>query len=258
MNTWTRPSVDGLSTRRGGSNSGMIVAIIQARMSSSRLPGKVLADIAGRPMLWHVVDRAKRSRYINKVVVGTSIESADDPIDEFCRSENIECFRGSHDDVLDRFYRAASRHEADAIVRITADCPLIDPTIVDRVIETYLTGKFDYVSNALRYTYPDGLDAEVFSMAALETAWRDATEPRQREHVVPFIKNHPAFRKTNVENETDLSREQLRWAVDEPRDLEFMRVVYSRLFRNGQNSFGLKEVLELLSKEPELQAINQG
>ncbi len=236
----------------------MIVAIIQARMSSTRLPRKMLADIAGRPMLWHVANRVKRARHVDQVVVATSDQPADEPIEDFCRAEGIECFRGSMDDVLDRFHQAARHYKADAVVRITGDCPLIDPEVIDKVVARYLEGDLDYASNYLRYSFPDGLDTEIFSFSALEYAGQYATEPRQREHVVPFIKNHDGFRKANVGNENDLSQEQHRWVVDEPRDLDFVREVYARLDRGDGPQFGMKEVLELLSEEPDLREINQG
>ncbi len=146
----------------------MIVAVVQARMSSTRLPGKVLAEVAGHPMLWHVVHRLRRARLVNRIVVATSENPADDAIQQFCKQESIDCFRGSESDVLDRYYQAAQAFSADVVVRITADCPLIDSNIVDRVIQHFLDDDLDYVSNALRYTYPDGLDVEVFSFAALE------------------------------------------------------------------------------------------
>ena len=236
----------------------MIVAIIQARMSSTRLPGKVLADIAGRPMLWHVTDRVGRARLVDLVVVATSRDPADEPIAEFCREEAVECYRGSTDDVLDRFYRAAEHFRAEAIVRFTADCPLVDAGVIDKVIATYLENGYDYVTNSLRYTYPDGLDTEVFSFAALERAWHEATSPREREHVVSYFKYSGLFRIANVDNATDPSGEGYRWSVDEPHDLEFVREVYARLHREAEAPFGMREVLRLLSENPEIATINQG
>jgi spore coat polysaccharide biosynthesis protein SpsF (cytidylyltransferase family) len=166
----------------------VIVAIIQARMGSSRLPGKTIADVAGRPLLLHVVERTQRARRVDKVVVATTDRSSDDPIADLCQREGIQCFRGSEDDVLDRFYRTAQAHGADVVVRITADCPLIDAAVIDKVIARFQAGDCDYVSNILRYTYPDGLDTEVFSFAALERAWREAKKPSEREHVTPYLR----------------------------------------------------------------------
>src|SRR5262249_37789783 len=147
--------------------SVMIVAIVQARMNSSRLPGKVLQEIAGQPMLWHVVQRTRQAQLLDRVVVATSDQSSDDPLAEFCARENIPCFRGSEQDVLDRYYQAARSIQADGIVRITSDCPLIDPDVIDKVIRAYEEEHYDYAANVLRYTYPNGLDVEVFSMTAL-------------------------------------------------------------------------------------------
>lgn len=234
-----------------------VVACIQARMGATRFPGKVLADIAGHPMLWHVISRVRMARSADQVVVVTSNEPADNAIADFCIQNGIECFRGSETDVLDRFYQAAKRYGADAVVRITADCPLIDPEVVDRVVNTYLEGRYDYVSNTLRLTYPDGLDAEVFSFAALETTWREAELPSDREHVTPRIRTSGRFRIHNVANEVDLSARDLRWTVDDPIDLDFVRAVYSRL-GGEQQFFGQVEVLRLLDMEPSLMEINKG
>jgi len=181
----------------------VIIAIIQARMGSSRFPGKTLADLAGRPMLSRVVERVSQSRAIDKVVVATSIAVGDDPIAEFCAKEGVLCFRGSEDDVLDRFYRAAKEHGADVVVRITADCPLIDAAVIDRVVERFQSGDCDYASNVLHYTYPDGLDTEVFSMAALAEAWREAKKPSEREHVTPYLR-WGRRRVVNVESEINV------------------------------------------------------
>jgi glutamate-1-semialdehyde 2,1-aminomutase/spore coat polysaccharide biosynthesis protein SpsF len=234
-----------------------VVAIIQARMGATRLPGKVLAEIAGRPMLWHVVNRVRIARSVDKVVVATSNRSSDDAVAEFCVQNDIEFFRGSETDVLDRFYQTAKHFNADVVVRITADCPLIDPQVVDMVVSTYLEGGYDYVTNTLRYTYPNGMDVEVFSFAALEKAWREARLPAEREHVTPYLRASGRFRVFNVENEADLSKRNLRWTVDEPADLEFVRAVYARLGGDKQ-PFGLSDILELLDKEPDLMQINSG
>jgi len=235
-----------------------VIAIIQARMASTRLPGKVLADIAGRPMLWHVVNRVRMARSLDRVVVGTSIEAADDAIARFCAAHHIECFRGSETDVLDRFYRAALHFAADTIVRITADCPLIDPHVIDKVVSTYCAGAFDYVTNTLRYTYPDGLDTEVCSVTALSMAWREAQLPSEREHVTSYLRSAERFRVENIANEPDLSAYNLRWTVDEAADLEFVRAVYSRMWSKRQFLFFLEDILQLLESEPQLVRMNHG
>jgi glutamate-1-semialdehyde 2,1-aminomutase/spore coat polysaccharide biosynthesis protein SpsF len=227
----------------------VIIAIIQARMGSSRFPGKTLADLAGRPMLSRVAERVSQSRAIDKVVVATSIAVGDDPIAEFCAKEGVLCFRGSEDDVLDRFYRAAKEHGADVVVRITADCPLIDAAVIDRVVERFQSGDCDYASNVLHYTYPDGLDTEVFSMAALAEAWREAKKPSEREHVTPYLR-WGRRRVVNVESEIPLARGHQRWTVDHREDLEFVRGVYSAF--QGRADFRYQEVLELLNGRPQL------
>ncbi len=232
-----------------------VVAIIQARLGGTRLPGKVLATIGEHPMLWHVVDRVRRVPLIDAVVVATSTAPTDDAIAAFCQQQGIACFRGSELDVLDRFYHAAKHCGADVIVRVTADCPFIDPAVVERMVRVYLGDRVDYVTNSLRYTYPDGLDTEVFSFAVLETAWRDASLPAEREHVTPYLRTSGRFRVSNVEREVDGTSTPFRWTVDEPSDLEFVRAVYARL-RDRQATFGMQDVLQLLDREPQLAQIN--
>lgn len=234
-----------------------VVAIVQARMNSTRFAGKVLAEIDGYPMLWHVVNRVGMTQSVEQVVVATSKEPDDDAVADFCLQNGITCFRGSETDVLDRFYQAAKQFEAEAVVRITADCPLTDPEVIENVICTYLHGNYDYVTNILRYTYPDGLDVEVFSFETLEAAWKEARLPTEREHVTPYIKASGRFRVFNVENDRDLSSLDLRWTVDEPSDLEFVRAIYKRL-GNDRRPFGIADILQLLDEEPYLMAINSG
>ena len=235
----------------------MIMAIIQARMGSTRLPGKVLADINGRPMLWHVVHRVQSAKSIDHVVVATSVNPADDPVAGYCLDNGYRYFRGSETDVLDRFYQAAKQFKAETVVRITADCPLMDPLVIDKVVKTFLEGDYDYVTNTLRYTFPDGIDVEVFSFPALKTAWQEAKSSLEREHVTPYLRNSGRFRICNVENEVDLSNRYLRWTVDEPCDLEFVRAVYKE---NGSKGLALsmEDVLKLLDKKADLDQINNG
>jgi len=230
----------------------VILALIQARMGSSRFPGKVLQDLCGHPMLWHVVHRVGKARSIGKVVVATTVESVDDPVATFCERESIGCFRGNEQDVLDRFYQAARVNNANIVVRITADCPLIDPAIIDRVVTRLRQGDCDYACNILRYTYPDGLDVEAFSFASLEKAWREATKPSEREHVTPYLRAG-GFRTANVESETPVSPADFRWTVDHPADLEFVRKVYESFSGNGD--FGFRQVFELLKEKPGLATI---
>lgn len=232
-----------------------VVAIIQARMSSSRLPGKVMMKIAGMPMLWHIIYRLKRADLIDDVAVATTDRETDAPVVKLVEDSGAGVYSGSEEDVLDRYYQAAKKFAADVVVRITADCPLIDPRVADRVVRRYLAGDCDYAANTIRYTYPDGLDVEVFSYAVLEIAWREARWASEREHVTPYIRKKAArFRLASVENEVDLS--SLRWSVDEKEDLEFVRQVYEHLYKKGR-VFYMEDVLELLGKYPDLKLINR-
>jgi spore coat polysaccharide biosynthesis protein SpsF len=229
------------------------VAVIQARMTSSRLPGKVLMPLAGRPLLQHVVDRASRASRLDAVVVATTDRPSDDRVADFCRENGVGCFRGSENDVLDRYYQAARTFDVQTIVRLTADCPLLDPLVIDKTIQAFFAGDCDYASNAIRRTYPDGLDAEVFRREALELAWREARLTSEREHVTPYIWKHPElFRLVHVANDVDYS--EMRWTVDEPRDLEFVKSVFDHF--GTSTDFGMADILALLREHPELGRIN--
>ncbi|MBE2267255.1 MAG: aminotransferase class III-fold pyridoxal phosphate-dependent enzyme [Anaerolinea sp.] len=222
-------------------------------MSSSRLPGKVLADIRGKPMILRVVERARGARTLDEVVLATTVDPADDPLAALGEQIGIPVFRGDQADVLDRYYQAARHFNADVVVRLTGDCPLLDPQVIDRVVTAFSAEPRDYVSNTLIVSYPDGLDTEVFSFAALERAWREAGLASEREHVTPYIHKNPAlFRLGNVLNERDLSH--MRWTVDEPSDLEFVRAIYARL--NAQ--FTMDDVLRLIELQPDLTQVNAG
>jgi glutamate-1-semialdehyde aminotransferase/spore coat polysaccharide biosynthesis protein SpsF (cytidylyltransferase family) len=234
-------------------DDGPVVAIVQARMGSSRLPGKSMADIEGKPMLLRVVDRVKRASLVDRVVVATSRQPADDAIEEMCRANAIQCYRGSENDVLDRFYHAARGERAVKVVRITADCPLIDPEVIDQVVRRFQRGDLDYASNAMVRSYPDGLDTEVFSFAALERAWHEASKTSEREHVTPYLRSEK-FRTANVENHSTCLYQHYRWTVDEAEDLEFIRAVYGS-FRD-KLSFGMNDVLALLQQNPGLEKMN--
>lgn len=225
-------------------------------MGSTRLPGKVMMEICGRPMLWHVIHRLRHAETFDSIIVATSEQMIDDEIEEFCRTENVPCFRGSEKDVLDRYYQAAKWIGADVIVRITADCPLIDPEVVDSVVNKYLECECDYASNSELRTYPDGLDTEVFSFNALKRAWSEARMMSEREHVTPYIRNNKTiFTSADVFQERDLS--SLRWTVDEPEDFEFVRNIYERLYRSDR-VFLMDEVVNLLRENPKLLEINKG
>src|SRR5688500_14766459 len=203
-----------------------VVAIVQARMGSTRLPGKVLMPLAGKPVLAHVVERLSCCRTLSATVVATTTEKADDKVAALCASSNVPCYRGSMSDVLDRYYQAALAHSAAIVVRITADCPAIDPTIVDEVVAGFLAGGYDYYG--LSGEFPDGLDCTVFSFAALELAWREAKLSSEREHVGPFMEKHPElFKIGGYYKFTGLSHH--RWTLDEPRDYEFLQIIFARL-----------------------------
>lgn len=234
-----------------------IVAIIQARMGSTRLPGKVLMDIGGKTMLAHVVDRTRRAKLLDKILVATTLNPHDERIIVECDRLGVLVFRGREEDVLDRYYQVAREYKADVIVRITSDCPLIDPEVIDTVVRYYLENrsKLDYVSNTLTRSYPRGLDVEVFPFNILERTWREAREAYQREHVTLYIYEHPEiFRLANVKNSEDLS--YLRWTVDEEKDLEFVREVYKRLYKEDE-VFLMQDILYLLKREPQLLEINK-
>jgi spore coat polysaccharide biosynthesis protein SpsF len=230
-----------------------VVAIIQARMGSTRLPGKVLKDLEGETVLARVVSRLRRARLITELLVATTDHPADDAIVKECRSLSVLVSRGDQDDVLDRYFRAAQLAKADVVVRITSDCPLIDPEITDKTIAAFLESRPDYASNALVPTYPRGLDTEVLSFAALGRAWQEARKPYEREHVTTYIYEHPAdFKLLSVTDGEDHSRQ--RWTLDTPEDLEFVRAIYARL---KENTFLWRDVLDLLDREPGLTELNR-
>jgi spore coat polysaccharide biosynthesis protein SpsF len=247
-------------------NLPLTIAMIQARMGSKRLPNKVMADLNGRPMLEWVVERAKRAKALDKVVIVTSTNPADDVIEQFCQTKGYEYFRGDEHDVLDRYYQAAKKFGAFIIVRITGDCPFIDPGLISRTVQL-IWGAFgatsisftppnDFTANRLPTawgrTYPIGLDVEVCTAKALETAWKEAKEPHQREHVMPFLyENNDRFKSILLNHDTDLSHH--RWTVDTPEDIEFARQVASRF---PDDTFAWTDILALIEKEPQLAEIN--
>lgn len=230
------------------------VAIIQARMGSTRLPGKVLKDLAGATVLARVVSRVRRARLIDEVLVATTDRPADDALVAECRKCSVAVSRGAQDDVLDRYYRSAQLVRAEIVVRITSDCPLIDPEITDKTIAAFLDARPDYASNALQRSYPRGLDTEVMSLDALTRAWEEAQKPYEREHVTPYIYEHPEkFRILSVPGNPDYSSH--RWTLDTPEDLEFLRAIYARL--NNHTTFSWRQVLDVVDREPELMDLNR-
>jgi spore coat polysaccharide biosynthesis protein SpsF len=233
------------------------VAIVQGRMASSRLPDKIMKDIAGKPMLAWVVDQASKAHRIDQVVVATTTDPSDDPVESFCHKRGTPCYRGSMLDVLDRFYQAAKLYQADTVVRFTADCPLLDPHLVDEVLRQFFEKDADFAANRLpppfTRTYPIGLDTEVASFAALERAWKEATARHDREHVMPYLYEVDGrFKVVRVEYEKDFG--WMRWTVDTAADLELIRQVANRL--QDKPDFSWQDVLAIFEREPELAQIN--
>ncbi len=235
------------------------VAIIQARMTSTRLPGKVLMDLCGRPMLAQQLRRIRQCTRIDSVVIATTLNPTDDSVVDLARREGVESFRGSEIDVLSRFLGAAHQEKADIIIRLTADCPLTDAELIDRVVGEIesRSGAFDYCSNVLERSYPRGLDAEAFTMAALEKCDKLGTSPGTREHVTTVIRqqNPELFQTSSIKDEADNS--DLRWTVDTPADLDFVRKVYESLGLADKYR-GYREIIAFLRANPDLIAINAG
>jgi spore coat polysaccharide biosynthesis protein SpsF len=231
-----------------------IVAIIQARMGATRLPGKVLKEAAGKPLLWHLINRLQKCKSLDEIVVGTTTNESDRKIIEFCKQNTIHYFAGSEKDVLDRYYQAAKSFNADSIVRITADCPVIDPQIVDEVTNEYVEKGYDVCG--LSGGFPDGLDVTVFSFETLEDTWKNAKLPSEREHVGPYMSKHPEKFKSGEYVKFD-NLGHHRWTVDEENDLRFIREIFSRLYEPGK-IFLTEDILNLLEREPELSKINEG
>jgi len=225
-------------------------------MGSNRLPGKVLMDLAGETMLTRVVSRTARSATLTEIVVATTELDSDQPIVDLCRKSGWECFRGSEFDLLDRYYQAAIAYQADVIVRITSDCPLMDPEVVDLTVGEFLEAEsLTYVSNSRQppATFPAGIDVEAMSFSALERAWKEDDNPAWREHVTPYIYKHPElFNQRTVANDVDHS--SFRWTVDTDKDLEFVRRIYSHF---GHDRFSWRQVIELLDRNPDWLEINR-
>lgn len=239
------------------------VAIVQARMGSTRLPGKVMKPLVGRPMLWHIVERLRVAPGVERVGVATSDHPHDEPIRAFCREQGIPVFAGDEQDVLDRFLRAAEAFDADPILRVTADCPFVDPELVGRVVALYRSGSYDHVgvatgAVAFRHDgprFPDGLDVECFDRGALQRAHREATERSDREHVTPYLyRADGRFRNAMVHAEVDHGH--LRWTVDHPADFEVVSCVYDALWKPDR-VFVMNDILAFFESHPQLRAINE-
>jgi len=237
-----------------------IIVVIQARTGSSRLPNKVLMPLAGRPLLERMIERVAAATTPSGIVVATTTEASDEPIRALCRTLQIPCYSGHPTDLLDRHLRAAYATGADCVVKIPSDCPLIDPAVIDRVISHYIEHpqEVDFVSNLHPATYPDGNDVEVIPLPALETAWREATRPFEREHTTPFFWERPdRFRLANVLWETGLDYSMShRWTIDYPEDYDFLSAVYQGLYSTEHPVFPLGEILGFLERHPEVAALN--
>lgn len=232
------------------------VAILQARASSRRLAAKVIQPILGQPMLARQIERVRRAKLFSELVLATSALEEDDPVAAIGESCGIAVYRGSLDDVLDRFYQAAEPRSPEHVVRLTGDCPLADWELIDRVIQFAVDGGYDYASNTLRPTWPDGLDVEVVRFEVLAEAWREAESPFDREHVLPFVHRQPdRYRLGNLENTEDLSA--MRWTVDEARDLDMVTAVYQSLYPRNP-AFTTAEILQFLIDNPHIAAGNEG
>jgi spore coat polysaccharide biosynthesis protein SpsF len=237
-----------------------ILTVIQARRGSTRLPDKVFKPILDKPVLLHQIERVKASRLHGTLVVATTLETQDKAIEELCDQHNIACFKGHSTDLLDRHYQVAALHGAEAVVKIPSDCPLIDPGIIDEVLQYYISqaNQYDYVSNLHPATWPDGNDVEIMSFSTLEKAWKEASKDFEREHTTPYIWENPQkFRIGSVVWSTgkDYSTSH-RWTLDYPEDFEFIKTVYEELYPINPQ-FTLEDILHLLERKPEIMEINK-
>lgn len=236
-----------------------IVIIVQARMSSSRLPGKVLLPLAGKSLLMRMIERISMIQYPVTIVIATSTDTTDDVIENEAYLNNVPCYRGSLSNLLDRHYEAAKKYKADLVLKIPSDCPLIDPAIIDETLDMFYEngGRYDYVSNLHPATYPDGNDVEIMTMDCLTKAWKEAQHPWELEHTTPYIWEHPElFRVGNLEWKTglDLSMSH-RFTIDYPEDYDFIVQVYKKLYQAKRN-FSCNDILQLLENEPKIYEIN--
>ena len=233
-----------------------IIAVVQARMNSKRLPGKVMLSIIGKPLVWHIYDRLKKSKLVSDVIVSTGNSEKNELLCKFLTDNNIPHFFGNETDLIDRLYQTAKHFNADIIVRVTGDCPLTDPKIMDNLISTFIDSpeKYDVVVNNQEYTFPHGLDVEVYSFQILERLWNEIKNPEFREWFTLYLKkNNSNFNILNVRNLKNLSSH--RWTVDYPEDFEFIKLIYENLYAENPN-FTMDDILKLLKQKPELLKIN--
>ncbi|ALB44528.1 cytidylyltransferase domain-containing protein [Clostridium beijerinckii] len=234
-----------------------VVCIMQARIGSTRLPGKILKKICGKTVLEHDIDRLKRVGNVKKIIIATTILEKDSIVVKEANRLGITYYRGSEEDVLSRYYYAAKENNADIVVRVTSDCPLIDSEVTEKIIQHYLDNieKYDYVSNTIDRTYPRGLDTEVFSFKALEAAFNEAKSKSDREHVTPYIwRNNNLFKVEQYKNNVNYS--ELRWTLDTKEDFELINRIYKILYLDEKYNFNMNDILKLYKKYPELYTIN--
>ncbi len=232
----------------------MILAIVQARMTSSRLPGKVMRAVLGKPLIGYLLERLKFSEMLDKIIVATSRNPQEKILCDYVQAQGFEIFRGPEKDVLERYYQAAVLHHPKVVVRITADCPLIDYKIVDQAIDCYLQNNFDYVSNVMPRSYPDGLDVEVFSFDVLEKARNQTSEATDREHVTPFVRNSGQFKLGNVKAQKDYSLE--RWTLDYEEDFVLIKNIIEH-FISQKKYFDMNDILLYQKERPQVFEINR-
>jgi spore coat polysaccharide biosynthesis protein SpsF len=234
-----------------------VVTVVQARYGSTRLPGKIFLPLLGKPLLVRMVDRVRSARLVGDVVVATTTEVVDDQIEALCVEQGLQCFRGSTNDLLDRHYQCGKNWGADVVLKIPSDCPLIDPRVIDRVIEAFFSQNVDYASNLHPQSYPDGQDVEVISFSTLEKAWREAKNDFEREHTTPYIWEHPdLFRITNILWETgkNLSMSH-RITIDYPEDYQLICAVYQALYPLNP-CFSLNDIVNFLDSRPDIFLLN--
>ncbi|MCG3204419.1 MAG: 3-deoxy-manno-octulosonate cytidylyltransferase [Elusimicrobia bacterium] len=238
-------------------------AFVQARLGSTRLPGKILMDIEGQPLIWHVLERVRAASSIDDIVVATTSNHSDAPLVAYLNQIGVLVTQGSENDVLDRFYQAALKHRTDIVVRITPDDPFKDPAVIDQAVALLKSGQphLDYVSNcsydgSIKSTFPEGIDIEVMTFNCLERLWKNAKRSSEREHVTPYLFNHGSeFKKQGFYHPVDLSKH--RWTIDYENDMAFTREIYRRLYKK-KKIFLMQDILDVLSLEPQLALINSG
>ncbi|KGE18058.1 cytidylyltransferase domain-containing protein [Paenibacillus wynnii] len=234
-----------------------IVAIIQARMESTRLPGKIMKEVVSKPLLEYQIERVRQAKTIDQIVIATTTKDAEQPIIDLCKRMSVDYYRGSEEDVLSRYYQAACYYGAEIVVRLTSDCPLLDPAVIDEVITVFLSNseRYDYVSNTIERTYPRGYDVEVFSMKVLEQAYKEASYAAEREHVTSYLYQHPeVFRLGQVKQTTDLS--SYRLTVDTEADFELIARLITALYKRRIERFTLDDVVSILQENPEWVLLN--